>query len=247
MDLKKDQQEGYKMITTKTKQKSLVNLDNTQWGKYAQLSGIFRYPDTDFAGDVEQMQTFLDDYDASIGEELKPFSEFVANASLSELEELFTRSFDVQAITTLDIGYILFGDDYKRAELLVNLNREHNEAKVDCGDELPDHLGNILKLLPELVDKSVVPDLMSMVLQPALRKMVDEFEPSRLERKNKVYEKHHKTMIEQSEIYGLIYQFPLKVLYALLVQDFGEIDKEEKMKKSDFLNSINTEMEIEKE
>jgi hypothetical protein len=33
---------------------------------------------------------------------------------------LFTRSFDVQAVTTLDLGYIVFGEDYKRGELLVN-------------------------------------------------------------------------------------------------------------------------------
>jgi len=217
------------------------------YDKYELLSRIFRYPDSTFKEDVENIQQYFEDYDGSIGKTLKPFSDFVATAKLSQLEELFTRSFEVQAITTLDIGYILFGDDYKRAELLVNMNREHAEAGVDCGDELPDHLVNILKLLPKLEDKSIVPELMSKILQPALRKMIAEFDLSHIERKNKVYQKHHKTIIEQSKIYGLIYQFPLKVLYALIVKDFGEIDKEEGFKKTDFLNSINTEMTIEKE
>ncbi len=246
LDLRKNQQEDYKMIRTDTKQDDVMK-DLIQWDKYTQLSKVFRYPDPDFVGDVNDLQQFLNAYDVEIGNEFKPFSGFVEDASLSELEEVFTRSFDVQAITTLDIGYILFGDDYKRAELLVNLNREHVEAKVNCGDELPDHLVNILKLLPEMEDKSIVPDLVSKLLQPALRKMIAEFEPSRLERKNKVYKKHHKTMIERSEAYGLTYQYPLKVLYALLVQDFGESKEEEKLKKSDFLNSIDTEMEIEEE
>jgi nitrate reductase assembly molybdenum cofactor insertion protein NarJ len=214
--------------------------------KYEVLSRVFRYPDSAFVNEVSDVQGYFEEYDPSIGKILKPFSDFVANAKISQLEELFTRSFEVQAITTLDVGYILFGDDYKRAELLVNMNREHAEAGVDCGVELPDHLVNILKLLPKIADKAIVPDLISKILQPALRKMIAEFEPSHIERKNKVYRKHHKTMIEQSEVYGLIYQFPLKTLDALLIQDFGNIEKEEFIK-SDFLKSINTEMTIEKE
>jgi nitrate reductase assembly molybdenum cofactor insertion protein NarJ len=224
-----------------------VNLGKIQLDKYEILSRIFRYPDAGFTQDVKTIQVYFNEYDSSVGKQLKPFSDFVANAKLSELEELFTRSFEIQAITTLDIGYILFGDDYKRAELLVNMNREHAEAGVDCGVELPDHLVNILKLLPKIENKDIVPALISKILQPALRKMIAEFEPSHIERKNKVYRKHHKTMIEQSEVYGLIYQYPLKALYALLEQDFGEIEQEESFKKTDFLKSINTEMTIEKE
>jgi nitrate reductase assembly molybdenum cofactor insertion protein NarJ len=235
------------MMIENTEHNGAVNLGKIQLDKYEILSRIFRYPDAGFANDVKTIQAYFNEYDSSVGKQLKPFSDFVANAKLSELEELFTRSFEIQAITTLDVGYILFGDDYKRAELLVNMNREHTEAGVDCGVELPDHLVNILKLLPKIENKDIVPDLISKILQPALRKMIAEFEPSHIERKNKVYRKHHKTMIEQSEVYGLIYQYPLKALYALLEQDFGEIEQEESFKKTDFLKSINTEMTIEKE
>ena len=53
--------------------------------------------------------------------------------ALDEVQEVFTRSFDVQSITTLGVGYVMFGDDYKRGEMLVNLNRELRDAGIDPG------------------------------------------------------------------------------------------------------------------
>ena len=70
--------------------------------------------------------------------------------------EIHTRSFEVQSITTLDVGYVAFGDDYKRGELLVNLNREHEAVGVDCGSELPDHLPNVLRLMARWQDPELV-------------------------------------------------------------------------------------------
>ena len=54
-----------------------------------------------------------------------------------------------QVLATLDIGYVLFGDDYKRGELLANLNQEHRKANNDCGTELADHLGICVETLRE--------------------------------------------------------------------------------------------------
>jgi len=58
----------------------------------------------------------------------------------------------VQAVTTLDVGFILFGDDYKRGEMLVNISREIKEVGHDCGNELADHLPNILFLVSRMED-----------------------------------------------------------------------------------------------
>ena len=112
------------------------------------------------------------------------------------MQELFTRSFDVQAIATLDLGYVLFGDDYKRGELLANLNREHVDAKNDCGTELADHLPNILRLMSVLQDEELIEDLAYAIVGPALLEMIGEFDSDRLEKKNESYRKHYKTLIE---------------------------------------------------
>lgn len=182
--------------------------------------------------------------------ELLPWGASVAGdaSPLQDQEEIYTRSFEIQAITTLDIGYILFGDEYKRAEVLVNLTREHVDNGVDCGSELPDHLSNILALMSVAEDREMLDDLVSMILAPAMRMMVAEFNPARIEAKEAVYRKHHKTLIESAGQRSGMYGQVLCAVYTLLQKDFdfteGEVIKDFS---SDFLSSISRELEIERE
>jgi len=214
---------------------------------YARLAGLFAYPQVGFVGEVVAVQGFLDQTCAEAAAELVEFTQFASQAALSELEELYTRSFDVQAVTTLDLGYVLFGDDYKRGELLVNLNREHKQAGVDCGDELPDHLPNVLRLLDTMDNLDLREELVQKIVAPALRKIIGEFDPEKLEKKNTIYKKHHKTLIERSARHGIIYQKPLRALYAVLQQEFGTRMHDTTARavvpgQSRFLKSIGTEM-----
>ena len=171
---------------------------------YSKFAELFIYPGNGFPQTVKQVQALLDQQYPLAGTELKIFSEFVSNATQTELEELFTRSFDVQAVTTLDLGYVLFGDDYKRGAVLVNLNREHREAGNECYSELADHLPNILRLLHKMQKPELRAELVQKIVAPALRKIIGEFDSEKLEKKNKIYKKHHKTLIDRSEQYGMI-------------------------------------------
>ena len=211
---------------------------------YSLVSDLIDYPKEGFAGTVQNIQKFLNKQYPELGKILKEFTEFSKCKSLDEIQELHTRSFEVQAITTLDLGYLLFGDDYKRAELLVNLSREHKEAGNNCGLELADHLPNVLRLLPLLKDEELKVELVEKLIHPGLKKMVLEFNAGNLKKKNEVYIRHHKTLITLSEQYGTIYKKPLLVLLSLIEQDFG-IEANTDEKASDFLGSIATEMNIE--
>lgn len=213
---------------------------------YELIAGLFEYPDPGFPVTVGKIQALLDDRYPTAGEMLRPFAQFVSDASLLETEELFVRSFDVQSITTLDLGYVLFGDDYKRGELLVNLNREHKMVKNDCRNELSDHLSNVLRLLPKMQDKEIVVELVEKMLAPAVKKMIREFESDRIKAKEKSYKKHYKTLIERSAMYYTIYQKALMVLYEILKQDFDFQEQAERNdQSSDFLKSLDTEMATE--
>ena len=193
---------------------------------YSLLAGIFEYPDCDFPLAAGLVQDFLDAKYPKAAIHFKHYSTVASSASLNEMEELFTRSFDVQAVTTLDLGYVLFGDDYKRGELLVNLNREHREVGNECFSELSDHLPNVLRLLPKMKDKAIVEELVQKVLAPSLKKMIEAFDPEKIEAKDKVYRKHHKTIIEKSEQYYRIYRKPLQALLEVLKNDFVIIERE---------------------
>ncbi len=212
---------------------------------YNHLAGLFAYPGHGFAQGVSEAQGLLDRQYPDAGAELKPFTEFVSGAAPTELEEVFTRSFEVQAITTLDIGYVLFGDDYKRGALLVNLNREHRRAGVDCGNELADHLPNALRLLARMSDIELRAELVQKIVAPALRKIIGEFEPEKMAQKNAVYQKHHKTLIERPAHHGTVYQHPLKALYRVLERDFKVQEIYAPPQSADFLRSVGSEMKME--
>lgn len=208
------------------------------------IAGLLDFPEAGYTDKVNELQFLLDRRYPEAGVVFKPFGEFVKQVSLEDIQELHTRSFEVQAITTLDLGYLLFGDDYKRAELLVNLSREHTAVGNDCGYELADHLPNVIRLTSMLTDDELKLELLRKLIHPALKKMIGEFDPENLKKKNEVYVRHHKTLIDLAEHSGTIYQRPLIVLLSIIEQDF-ELGTIEKEKTSDFLTSLSTEMKIE--
>lgn len=90
------------------------------------------------------------------------------------MEELYTRTFDIQAVCHLEVGYVLFGEDYKRGHLLVKMQGLHQEYGNDCGTELADYLPNILTLLPRM-DHEEAGELVGKLVEPAVAKMIQGF------------------------------------------------------------------------
>ncbi len=220
--------------------------------RYEQLATLFEYPQRDYPARVRTACQLLDGrYPiaaarlASFANALPSEGDTFSAAALDEVQEIFTRSFDVQAITTLSVGYVMFGDDYKRGELLVNLNREHREAGVDCGSELPDHLPNVLRLIARWQDPEMVVEFVEQILHPALERMIAEFGSERMEQRNRLYEKHFKTLIASSAERGTIFHEPLSALMTVLREDFGLCESVRPEQKNDFLCSIGRELDIE--
>lgn len=215
---------------------------------YRLLAALFEYPDADYPHRVLAVKDFLDGYYIKAGAELDRFLAFLPTHDLMSMQELFTRSFDVQAATTLDIGYVLFGDDYKRGEMLANLSREQCAAKIDCGTELADYLPNLLRLMAAHEDEDLIHDLAQEILAPALRQMISEFDPDRIEQRNVSFKKHYKTLIDAPAVHSAavtLYQFALRSLYQVLKQDFLLIETIPLKLTSDFLASVGRENAIE--
>jgi len=219
---------------------------------YERLAALFEYPEPDYPLVVRALRDFLDARYPAAANELEAFARALpgggkafSEEQLDEVQEIFTRSFDVQSITTLGVGYVMFGDDYKRGEVLVNLNREHREAGVDCGTELPDHLPNVLRLVARWDDPEIRAEFVEEILHPALLRMSGEFGPRRMEERNRLYRKHFKTLIASSAERGTIFRRPLAALISVLEEDFSLSAREQTEPASDFLRSIGRELEIE--
>jgi nitrate reductase assembly molybdenum cofactor insertion protein NarJ len=215
---------------------------------YQSIADLFVYPDLGYPQRVKKVIDLLNGNYPLAAAELEQFMVLLPEQELRTMQELFTRTFDVQSATTLDIGYILFGEDYKRGELLANLNREHLAIDNDCHNELADHLPNILRLMGKLKDQELIEELVEEILVPALSMMISEFVPERIEKKNEAYKKHFKTLIEAAakEIeVTTLYQHALKALYEVLKQDFSFNEKTLSKPACDFLHSVIKENEIE--
>jgi len=100
----------------------------------------------------------------------------------------------------------------------------------------------------KLKSEELIFELVQELIAPALLLMISEFVPERVEKKNKAYKKHYKTLIEapseQLEVTTL-YQYTLKALYAVLKQDFSFDEKTMSEPTNDFLQSVIKENEIE--
>lgn len=96
----------------------------------------------------------------------------VESLPLPDLQELYTRTFDLNPVCALEIGYHLFGENYKRGEFLANLRE--TEAPFDLGQQhqLPDYLPVLLRLLTKLEHDELRSSLISECLVPALNKML---------------------------------------------------------------------------
>ena len=142
---------------------------------YKILADVFRYPDAHFLEYTDRfLKMVVEELPGKAGK-MQELQENHNKLSVLKQQEYFMKTFDVQAVCYLDLGYVLFGEDYKRAQLLVNLQNEHKSAGVDCGSELGDHLPNVLTLLSKTTDGDFAEELGFIITTPAVRFMLTKF------------------------------------------------------------------------
>lgn len=131
---------------------------------YKIFARLLEYPD-------EEWVDFAQNCDLP-GINLIEFKERVKKLRLSELEEIYTRTFDLQAICYPYAGYQLFGEDYRRGEFMTKLKVIYRaNGFVPPEDELPDHIGVIFEYL-SLNNDDV---LLEECVIPVLEKFINSF------------------------------------------------------------------------
>ena len=200
---------------------------------YGMLADLFFYPENEaYKQKVKEIHAYLLNALSEAADAMQPFMDFMEISSFQEMQELFLRSFDLQAITTLDIGFVLFGEDYKRGKLLVHLNEEHRDAGNDCHSELSDHLPNILNLIGKMKNLSIRNEIATRLVMPAIEKMIKEFAIEKIEKKDVIYKKHQNVLLDYSAGYRMVYQTLLQALFIAMKKDFDYIPEDyEAMKK----------------
>ncbi len=151
----------------------MVKMENLK--HYIALAEIFKYPTTGGNIFISEWRKIIKNKVPEMAPKLRAFTDHIQNKTISARQEYYIATFDVQASCYLDVGYVLYGEDYNRGIFLMNMKKEQEKAGNDYGKELPDHLPAILSLLPKLEDESFAEELLVSMLIPALEKMIESF------------------------------------------------------------------------
>jgi nitrate reductase delta subunit len=140
--------------------------------RYDLLAGLLDYPEErDYVERLDRCASALRKGYADAAEELRPLRDLVAGMSPEEVQELYTRTFDINPVCTLEVGWHIYGEDYARGALLVKMRQELRRHELPESKELPDHLTHVLVLLGRL-DGEEADELTSRYLLPGMEKML---------------------------------------------------------------------------
>lgn len=139
------------------------------------LAGVFSYPDEGYDEHVQACAAALAEASGGAAACMAAFASEVAGLGLEQLEELFTRTFDLNPACTLDLGWHLHGEAYERGRFLVTVRGLLREHGIVESSELPDHLSHVLPLLGRLAPE-VAAQLAQSAVVPALATMAQALE-----------------------------------------------------------------------
>ncbi len=131
--------------------------------RYNALADLFTYPGKGYRIRLQECER--------LEPAIAPFRSAIASLPTVELQELFTRTFDLNPLCCLEIGWHLFGENYERGALLVRIRQELRLYGVAESSELPDHLSQALRLLARMEPERAC-DFAGACLLPALEKML---------------------------------------------------------------------------
>lgn len=130
----------------------------------AQLGQLLDYPDEEFFSKLQSVSVSVASAFPRAGKPLKEFEEQAALVTLSDLEELYTRTFDLAAIASPYItGYIYGDENFDRGTLMACLSENYARLGFDLNGELPDHLAQLLRFA-SLLDEETLDELISFCL-----------------------------------------------------------------------------------
>lgn len=138
---------------------------------YDSLGRLFEYPNKEYSSSVNQCVETLRKANSPGLRSIERFHKFVQKTSTNDLQELFTRTFEINPLCALEVGWQLFGERYERGTFIVKMRQTLRDLDLQESNELPDHLTHILQTLGRLQDEESS-DFASLFVLPALDKMI---------------------------------------------------------------------------
>lgn len=124
------------------------------------ISVLLHFPDTDLWANLERLGAALENTaPGGLRDGLMDIVSRMREKTLLDLQEVYTEAFDLKPSATLNMTWHRHGDNDKRADALVRLQRVYASAGFECttGD-LPDYLPLMLEFLADAPEDRVPAD-----------------------------------------------------------------------------------------
>ena len=138
------------------------------------LGGLLGYPQSAVDAEVRACAEALAAVDAEAAEHLSAFHRQVQGRSIEDLQELFVNAFDCNPGRALEVGWHLFGEDYKRGSFLVWMRSKLRDFGLPESSELPDHLTHVLAVLGRM-ETAEADEFAATCVLPVLERMIPGF------------------------------------------------------------------------
>ncbi|MBY0435003.1 MAG: nitrate reductase molybdenum cofactor assembly chaperone [Cyclobacteriaceae bacterium] len=137
----------------------------------ALIANLLEYPSPEFTAVLDSSCKMLSAFYPESGKHLEALQRELARLSQGEIEEVFTRTFDLAPICTPYLSSYIWGDEnYERGSLMQELSNRYNQLGLPLNGELPDHLKVVLNNC-QYLEEEEVKELSQYVLIPALKEM----------------------------------------------------------------------------
>ena len=139
--------------------------------QYDTLATLLKYPGETLCQQIDRCRECFADEVPEMAGRIDSFKENVADKSLSDVEEMYIRTFDLNPLCTLDTGWQLFGEEYNRGLYMVRIRQEMRRFHIPETSELPDHLTNVLRILGRMDEEDAADFAISCII-PAVKKLL---------------------------------------------------------------------------
>ena len=138
---------------------------------------ILSYPSDEYARQVVVCREALAAFPAAqpdILEHINAFASHINGLQKGELEELYTRTFDINPVSSPEVGWHLHGETYERGAFLVQMRDLLRRCNVEESAELPDHIASVLQAVGRM-EEAEAGDFVASRMLKALNKMLEGF------------------------------------------------------------------------
>jgi nitrate reductase delta subunit len=138
---------------------------------YGALARLLAYPRPGYLNELDACRRALAELVPEAADRLGHLARHLHGKTDEEVEELYTHTFDLNPVSSLEVGWHLFGENYARGEFLVLMREELRKDGLTESTELPDHLTHVLPVLARM-DQKQADRFVVRYLLPALDKML---------------------------------------------------------------------------